>query len=119
MNFVHSLIADDFLQNDRRHRPINAFQYEKSSIEPGAKQMNEIMVDCSEFLAANYRVQKMLAHPYKIAGRARSKIDAANEFLSSRFGGLHDFGRVLVGWLGSIGLACVVEPHAVGTEGFR
>src|SRR6202022_3729729 len=89
-NFMHRLVANDFFENDRGHGPVDAFQHEKSPIEPGTEKMDEIAIGRRKIAAPRERVEKMPAHLHKLAGSAGREINAANELLPPRLGGLQN-----------------------------
>src|SRR5437016_5203183 len=68
---MYRLVADDLFKDDRGHGPVDAFQHEKSPIEPGTEQVDKITVDGREIAASRERVEEESAHLRELGGGAR------------------------------------------------
>ena len=64
-------VADDPLQYVGRRRPRNALHHEETAIEPGVKEMDEIVLDASEDWIIVAEIDEILAHRNECAGPAR------------------------------------------------
>ena len=83
-DFVHRLIADDLFQDRRRRRPVDAAQHQEAAIEPGREQVDEVVVDACEVVAAIERVEQLLAHAHQRGGAARREIEPPEQLLAAR-----------------------------------
>src|SRR5437764_14013176 len=84
MDRVDRLIADDAFEDVRRGRPGDSLHHKETPIEPGVKQVNEVVFDAGENGIIFAELDEILTHADKRACPARCEVEAAEQFLPRR-----------------------------------
>ena len=118
-DLVHRLVGDQLLQHRRGRLPVDAPQLQEAAVEPRPQQVAQVGVERLQRRLGAQVVQQLPAHGDQRRGAARRHVDAAQQFLPGRVGGLGELRRVLRGSVGQIGLGGPAQPVLLGQEVLR
>ena len=113
---VHRLVADDFLQCGRRHRPVDTPQHQETAVEPGRQKVLEIAVDRFEIGMVAQAGKQVLAHRHQRRSAAGRAVQPADQFLPARFGRGMKPGRGDFAGIAHIGLRGLFQRRLIGAE---
>ena len=86
---VHRLVVDQLLEHERRGVPVDALEAQEAAVEPRAQQVEQVVVEqrasagcSSSFFSSTPRIS------HQRGGAARRHVEAAEQLLARRLGGL-------------------------------
>src|SRR5207237_1010394 len=81
---MNRFILDDLLKDAGGGVPIDRSQHEKTSVEPGRKQMDEVIIDWLQLGMGRDQRQQHLAHAHQQRRAAGRQVEASHQLLSTR-----------------------------------
>ena len=81
---VDRLVADDAFEDVRRGRPGDSLHHKEAAVEPGVKQVNEVVFDAGESGIIFAELDEILTHGDERACPARCEVESAEQFLPRR-----------------------------------
>ena len=85
IDFMDRFVSDQFFQDQSRSVPADAFEAQKTAIEPGPEQVPQVEIEGGEISVTGR--QNMFAHGDESFGTARRRVDPAEQLLTRRFDG--------------------------------
>src|SRR5437879_13656486 len=82
---VDRFILDDLLEDVGGGVPVDRSQHEKTPVEPGRKQMDEIVVDWLQLGMGGDQRQQHLAHAHQQRRASGRQVEASDQLLPARF----------------------------------
>ena len=125
-DLVDSLVADDLLEDMGGRRPVDRAQHQEAAVEPGREQVLEIAVEAVSRLdqgmilsgGAEFPPQRhqVLAHPHEGKCPVSGEVEATDQFLAARLGGLVERAQGRPRRAVAIGRHRILDGFVVGAE---